>query len=73
MFGFVVKNIDIPNNSIKISGMNKDKFGAISQENLILVKTDVNEGLYEYISNYTLSSSSLQLLHIFFDFSSIVE
>ena len=73
MFGFVVKNIDIPNNSIKISGMNKDKFGAISQGNLILVKTDVNEGLYEYISNYTLSSSSLQLLHIFFDFSSIVE
>ena len=73
IFGFVVKNIDIPNNSIKISGMNKDKFGAISQGNLILVKTDVNEGLYEYISNYTLSSSSLQLLHIFFDFSSIVE
>lgn len=73
MFGFVVKNIDIPNNSIKLSKINKDKFGAISQGNLCLVKKDVDEGLHEYISNYTLSSNSLQLLHIFFDFSSIIK
>ena len=73
MFGFVVKNIDIPNNSIKLSKINKDKFGAISQGNLCLVKKDIDEGLHEYISNYTLSSKSLQLLHIFFDFSSIIK
>lgn len=73
MFGFVVKNIDIPNNSIKLSKINKDKFGAISKGNLCLVKKDIDEGLHEYISNYTLSNKSLQLLHIFFDFSSIVK
>ena len=73
MFGFVVKNIDIPNNSIKLSKINKDKFGAISQGNLFLVKKDAKEGLHEFISNYTLSSKSLQLLHIFFDFSSIIK
>lgn len=73
MFGFVVKNIDIPNNSIELSKINKNRFGSISQGNLILVKTDVNEGLHEYISNYTLSSSSLQLLHVFFDFSAIIK
>lgn len=73
MFGFVVKNIDIPDNSIKISKINKDKFGAISQGDLISIKTDVDEGLHEYISDYTLSNKSLQLLHIFFDFSPIIK
>ena len=73
MFGFVVKNIDVHNNSIKLSKLNKDKFGTISQGNLFLVKKDINEGLHEFISNYTLSSKSLQLLHIFFDFSSIIK
>ena len=56
MFGFIVKNIDIPDNSIKLSKINKDKFGAISQGDLISIKTDVDEGLHEYISDYTLSS-----------------
>lgn len=72
MFGFVVKNIDIPDNSIKISKINKDKFGSISQGDLILIKTDLTEGLHEYISNYTLSDKSLQLFHIFFDFSPVI-
>lgn len=73
MFGFVVKNIDIPDNSIKLSKINKDKFGTISQGDLISIKTDIDEGLHEYISDYTLSSKSLQLLHIFFDFSPIIK
>jgi len=72
MFGFVVKNIDIPDNSIKISKINKDKFGSISQGDLILIKTDLTEGLHEYISDYTLSDKSLQLFHIFFDFSPVI-
>lgn len=73
MFGFVVKNIDIPDNSIKISKINKDKFGSISQGDLILIKTDLTEGLHEYISDYTLSDKSLQLFHIFFDFSPVIK
>ena len=73
MFGFVVKSIDIYDNSIKISKINREKFGEICQGNLILVKENTNEGLHEYISNYNLSRNSLQLLHIFFDFSSIIK
>lgn len=72
MFGFVVKNIDIHDNSQKISLINKDLFKSKVAKDLDLIKTDDKVGLYEYISGYNLTDKSLQLFHIFFDFSPII-
>lgn len=73
MFGFVVKNIDIHDNSRKLSKINKDKFGSSTQGDLISIKTDLDEGLHEYLSGYTLPDKSLHLFHIFFDFSPVIK
>lgn len=73
MLGFVVKDIDIHDNSRKLSTINKDRFETRAKSDLISIKVDLDEGLHEYISNYTLSSKSLQLMHIFFDFSPVIE
>lgn len=73
MFGFVVKDIDIHDNSQKLSKINQDRFKTRAQSDLNLIKADLGEGLHEYISNYILSSKSLQLMHIFFDFSPVIK
>lgn len=73
MFGFVVKDIDIHDNSRKLSKINKDRFETRAQSDLTSIKSDLGEGLYEYISNYILSDKSLQLVHIFFDFSPVIK
>ncbi|WP_430885169.1 hypothetical protein [Fusibacter sp. JL216-2] len=72
MFGFVVKDIDIQNNSKKLSVLNKKKFKFKAQGDLSVIKADSSVGLYEYISDYALSDKPLQLLHIFFDFSPLI-
>ena len=73
MFGFVVKDIDIQDNSKKLSALNKKKFKSKAQGDLDVIKADLSVGLYEYISGYVLSDKTLQLLHIFFDFSPLIE
>lgn len=73
MFGFVVKDIDIHDNSQKLSKINQDRFKTRAQSDLNLIKVELGEGLHEYISNYILSSKSLQLMHIFFDFSPVIK
>lgn len=73
MLGFVVKDIDIHDNSRKLSKINKDRFETRAQSDLSSIKVDLDEGLHEYISSYILSSKSLQLVHIFFDFSPVIK
>lgn len=72
MFGFVVKDIDIHNNSTKLSALNKKKFKSKAQGDLSVIKADLSVGLHEYTSDYALSDKPLQLLHIFFDFSTLI-
>jgi hypothetical protein len=73
MFGFVVKDIDIQDNSKKLSVLNNKKFESKAQGDLNVIKADLSIGLYEYMSGYVLSDKALQLLHIFFDFSPLIE
>jgi hypothetical protein len=73
MFGFVVQNISIDDNTRKISEIDVKKFGSKSHGAFVTGKSDLTEGLYEYASAYSLSTKVVELLHIFFDFSELMK
>lgn len=73
MFGFVVKKIDISANSLKLSTMNMKTFSSRSLNPFKQTKSDLDEGLYEYTSDYEFSNKVLQLVHLFFDFSQVID
>jgi len=72
MFGFVVKNINVCENVNKINTIHADKLGKSVKQNLLLSKCESEEH-WIYSSFYDSNGKNLELCHLFYDFSSIIE
>lgn len=71
MFGFVVKNINIDSNTIMIEEIHNSHLKDWIKEGLHLLKNSPSN-YCQYSSNYFFDQSTLELQHIFFNFSEIV-
>lgn len=71
MFGYVVKDIDIPENVKEIEVLQKIILDDIKFDGFIL-KSNYETEYYIYSCNYILGAESLELRHLFYDFSSSI-
>lgn len=73
MFGFVVKGINIIQNTSQISKLHEEKLKKITKRNLTLVKSKKENQICFYKSKYIVKNKNLELHHLFYDFSSIIK
>lgn len=70
MFGFIVKDIDIKENSQKINVLQRNKLNEKIKSDFKMISE--TERYCKYSGEYYLKSSELELVHLFFDFSTII-
>jgi hypothetical protein len=70
LYGFVVKNVNINNNIIKIESMQRESLGNILKSNMSLL--DNNDEYSSCRCKYEVNNDILELRHIFYNFSEIV-
>ena len=68
MFGYVVRNINIPENTIEIERLQKKFLDSVDSEGLILRSSLATE-YYVYSCVYISGSECVELRHLFYDFS----
>lgn len=73
LFAFVVKNIDIAQNILKITNIHQERLGKITNKNLTHLRSDIDKGFFLYESDYLVDDGNFYLSHIFYDFSPIIE
>jgi len=73
MFGFVVKNIDVVSNVSKISKLHESKLKKLIDNNFNLIRNSEDKQFFLYESKYIINSKSLELRHIFYNFSTIIK
>lgn len=73
MFGFVVKNINIVQNVSKIAKLHEDKLNEITNKKLTIIANKEDKGYCLCESAYQMKDNTLELQHIFYDFSSIIK
>ncbi len=71
MLGFVVKDINIEDNTIKIDTENKIQLSQFIDEDFNLLQVNNNEYAL-YISNYEVVNKKLLLNHLFYNFSNVI-
>ena len=71
MFGYVVQEINIPNNTIEIERMQKTMIDTVSSDGLVL-KNYLDTEYYIYSCKYTLGSECIELRHLFYNFSDCI-
>lgn len=72
MFGFVVKNINIDMNTKKINQLQNEEYPNINVKNQIepiIIKQEYDN---TYYSSYLVNSSEIELYHLFYDVSSLI-
>ena len=72
MLGYVVNIIDIPNNTAKIDQLQKDLIKDVIIGGFTLIK-NANSDYYLYFCQYKSSNNNIELRHLFYDFSSVIE
>lgn len=72
MFGFVVKEIDIESNTLKIDKIQNDNLSGIVEKGFYKINSRLNQ-YYRYSSKYIVSGCSLELQHLFYNFSTIIK
>lgn len=73
MFGYIVKNIDIPNNTIKIEQLQKKFLVDVLSKAFVLISSE-NTEFYHYNCIYSSNNiGTIELAHLFFDFSGIIQ
>lgn len=72
MFAYVVKDIDILENLLKINAIHKDKLLSSISKNITYIPSESTDYAYVCESQYNLKDRTLLLSHIFYDFSSII-
>lgn len=70
MFGFIVKNMDIPKNTICINELQRDIIKDFINEELLLERESNEYFLYKSV--YNLEETSLELEHIFYNFTEAI-
>lgn len=71
MLGFVVKDINIEDNTIIIDNQNKLQLSQFINIGFSAIRMNINEYAL-YSSNYRLESTKILLNHIFYNFSNII-
>jgi hypothetical protein len=71
MFGFVVKAIDIEENTLKIDRLQNKNNNIAIRQGLVQVESKIINS-YLYISKYNVKEKVLELKHLFYDFSKII-
>ena len=73
MFGYVVKAIDIPNNTVKINQLQGELLIEVLSEKFLLVSNE-NTEFYHYSCIYQSDTiGRIELAHLFYDFSDVVQ
>lgn len=73
MFAFIVEKIDIKSAIKKIDIINKKELSNIIDKNLEIINEEGRDDCFLCKSSYFLNSSSIELSHLFYDFSSIIK
>lgn len=73
MFGFIVKNINIAINVSKIAKLHEEKLSKITNKKLTILENHEEKGYCLCESGYDLQDNTIELKHIFYDFSSIIK
>lgn len=71
MFGFIVKTIDVNNNTLIIDALQNTNLNITVNQPFTKSKCSIN-GAYSYISKYLVGGEILELKHLFYDFSSVI-
>lgn len=71
MFGYVVQDINIPNNTIEIERLQKTMIDEVTSEGFILNNNSGAE-CYIYSCKYTVNTEWIELRHLFYDFSDCI-
>lgn len=72
MFGFVVQEMDIDLNTKKINQLQNEEYSNIRVRSEIKPCTIDPDYTNTYISSYFVGDTSVQLYHLFYDFSEII-
>jgi hypothetical protein len=72
MFGFVVRNINIPENTSEINCIQSNLMKSTVRSGLSLLKNDQGDW-FLFLSSYNVDNKITDLEHLFYDFSTIID
>jgi hypothetical protein len=72
MFGFVVRNIEVARSVSQINSIQAEFFGKMVEGELAILR-EVNDECCLYSSSYRLNDCSLEIRHIFYNFTQILK
>lgn len=73
MFGYVVKAIDIPDNTVKIDQLQGELLAGVLPGKFLLVSNESTEFYYYSCEYQSDTIDSIELAHLFYDFSSVIQ
>lgn len=72
MFGYIVRMINIVQNTAKIDAIHKTELSSFVLKDIQYIPIESNDQCCVYESGYNIGEGTLSLKHIFYDFSGIV-
>lgn len=71
MFGYIVKDVDIPQNTIKIEELQNKLLDQVNTNGFIL-DSNLGSEYYVYSCQYQYETDCIELYHLFYDFADVV-